>query len=381
MIETKLCTKLSYRNAADTLNLIYHKTEEDVISSRTLSDNAVRIGKDISRKFLNQTEEILKMHGFNPETGLVPEGVSLSENIVKTNSSDKKTIEHLKKIDDTIELINESREEKVNLKSNEIRLESRDNCVYIAVDDIGVKRQKDLRKSDDYEKDSRFVENTVAHIQDGSVSYSITALGMRNLFKSVIAFLLVNNLMSKEIVFLTDGAKNIKNHITEMFSFHKYDIILDWYHLKKRCQEYLSMSIKSRGKNKDNKNQCLEKILRYLWVGDVSSAVSYLENISEEKIKDKNWINALISYLERKREYIACYAVRAKLNYRNSSNSVEKANDILVANRQKHNGMAWTPNGSSSLASIEMIYHNHQENDWFYKHRIPMLIPTSVKCA
>ena len=30
---------------------------------------------------------------------------------------------------------------------------------------------------------------------------------------------------------------------------------------------------------------------------------------------------------------------------------------------------------------IEMIYHNHQENDWFYKHRIPMLIPTSVKCA
>lgn len=201
MIETKLCTKLSYRNAADTLNLIYHKTEEDVISSRTLSDNAVRICKDISRKFLNQTEEILKMHGFNPETGLVPEGVSLSENIVKTNSSDEKTIEHLKKIDDTIELINESREEKVNLKSNEIRLESRDNCVYIAVDDIGVKRQKDLRKSDDYEKDSRFVENTVAHIQDGSVSYSITALGMRNLFKAVIAFWLVNNLMSKEIVF------------------------------------------------------------------------------------------------------------------------------------------------------------------------------------
>ena len=62
MIETKLCTKLSYRNAADTLNLIYHKTEEDVISSRTLSDNAVRIGKDISRKFLNQTEEILKRY-------------------------------------------------------------------------------------------------------------------------------------------------------------------------------------------------------------------------------------------------------------------------------------------------------------------------------
>ena len=98
----------------------------------------------------------------------------------------------------------------VNFKSNEIQLKSRDNCVYIAIDDIGVKRQKDIRKSDDYKKESKYVENTVAHIQNGSKTYSLTAFGMRNLFKSATAFLLANDIFSKEIVFFTDEVKNIK---------------------------------------------------------------------------------------------------------------------------------------------------------------------------
>ena len=141
------------------------------------------------------------------------------------------------------------------------------------------------------------------------------------------------------------------------------------------------MSIKSRDKNKQDKNRCLEKLLRYLWVGDVTSAISFLENIPEDMIKGKKWIVALTAYIYRKRYGIVCYAVRTKLNYRNSSNSVERANDIIVAKRQKHNGMSWTPGGSSSLAAIEMIYQNHQENDWFYNHTISMCVPASNKCV
>ena len=29
-----------------------------------------------------------------------------------------------------------------------------------------------------------------------------------------------------------------------MFPFHPYTVILDWYHLKKKCQELLSMAVK-----------------------------------------------------------------------------------------------------------------------------------------
>lgn len=78
---------------------------------------------------------------------------------------------------------------------------------------------------------------------------------------------------------------------------------------------------------------------------------------------------------QRKRAAITCYAVRAKLNLRNSSNPVEKADDLLVAQRQNHNGMSWTPHGSGALAAVEMIYQNNQSNLWFQKKELPNFMP------
>ncbi len=155
------------------------------------------------------------------------------------------------------------------------------DCVYISIDDVGVKHQKSSRKQEKT-KDSKYIENTVAHIQYGENSYALTAIGMRETIKLVLSFLLFNNLLDKELIFLTDGAKNIKSHIESVFSFHPYIVILDWFHLKKKCQELLSMSIKG----KENKNKVLEKLLRILWVGDVDGAIKYLQNLSSTIIKN-----------------------------------------------------------------------------------------------
>lgn len=378
IIETKMCTQLSYRRAAEMLNLVYHKSENETVKLRTLSDNAIRIGKEITTEVMNKSESVLKMYGFNAETGLVENGVTLSESVTQVCTSNKDTENRLCEMQQTIDAVNETRVEKIQFKSEDIYLESKDNCVYISVDDVGVKRQKDVRDPDaKYEKDYKYVENTVAHIQTGDETYILTAVGMRNLFKILLAFLLTHDFLSKEIVFFTDGAKNIRSCIEEMFSFHSYSIVLDWFHLKKRCQEYLSMSIKG----KEKRNSCLEKTLRYLWVGDVASAISYLSNIPVNDVKKQKWLDDLIDYLDRKKDCIACYAVRARLDFRNSSNQVEKANDIIVASRQKHNGMAWTPKGSSSLAAIEFLYHNDQAYEWFFNHSIPMLTPNLIACA
>lgn len=78
--------------------------------------------------------------------------------------------------------------------------------------------------------------------------------------------------------------------------------------------------------------------------------------------------------------------MRAGLGLRNSSNSVEKANDILAAQRQKHNGMSWSEDGSSALAAIEMVYENGYEDTWFRHGRISFVMPktetnTSDLCA
>lgn len=82
-------------------------------------------------------------------------------------------------------------------------------------------------------------------------------------------------------------------------------------------------------KGKDARNRTLEKLLRILWVGDVKGAVSYLEDLPSSIIKNPKWLEEQINYLKRKEYCITSYAVRAGLGLRNSSNPVEKANDIL----------------------------------------------------
>ena len=309
------------------------------------------------------------MYGFD-DNGLPLEGIVLSDNITTVNTIQDP--EAANRISEAVAAINTFREEKIPFSAEEIKIESApEECVYVSIDDIGVKHQKDSRKEGS-EREYKYVENTVAHIQYGSESYILTGIGMRNVFKSVLAFLLVNNLLSRELVFLTDGAQDLRSHIRSVFQFHPYTVILDWFHLKKRCQEWLSMAIRG----KDKRNAILEKLLRYLWVGDVKSASEYLQSLDPADIKNRKWLEDLLGYFEKKGDAITCYALRAKLGLRNSSNPVEKANDLIVAQRQKHNGMAWSPDGSGSLAALQMIYLNHQSDLWFQKKELYRFSPS-----
>ncbi|WP_139261072.1 hypothetical protein [Fibrobacter sp. UWOV1] len=55
---------------------------------------------------------------------------------------------------------------------------------------------------------------------------------------------------------------------------------------------------------------------------------------------------------------------------RTSSNIVEKFNDILVARRQKHNGMSWSVDGSGALAAITSAKMNNELSTWLRDSRI-----------
>lgn len=366
-----VCTKTSYRNATDILNRFLGRTDINTIKLRTLSDSICRIGAEISEELSDVTAHILSMYGFDDESGLPPEDVVLSDNITTVAISQDAKLSS-QEIDEAITAVNDSREEKIPFSAAEIKIESvPEECVYVSIDDIGVKHQKDSRKEGSV-RDYKYVENTVAHIQYGDESYILTGIGMRNVFKSVLAFLLINNLLSRELVFLTDGAQDLRGHIQSVFQFHPYIVILDWFHLKKRCQEWLSMAIRG----KDRRNTILEKVLRYLWVGDVTSASEYLSSLDPADIKNRKWLDDLIRYFQKKGDAITCYALRAKLGLRNSSNSVEKSNDLIVAGRQKHNGMSWSPDGSGALAALQMIYLNHQPDLWFHRKELRLFSPS-----
>ena len=369
-LSCRLCTKLSYRNATEMLNLFQHRDAGEAVKLRTLSDSVERVGEQISARLEETTQRVLKMYGFDSGTGRPMEGACLSANITSP-AIPEKTEADIRAVASIIGSVNASRDEKIPFTAQELDMEpSPLGCVYVSIDDVGVKHQKDSR-SQEAQKDAKYVENTVVHIQHGQGTYALTACGMKNAMKAMLAFLAFNGLLQNRLVFFTDGAKNIKSSIEEMFLFHPYTVILDWYHLKKKCQELLSMAVKG----KDMRNKTLEKLLRILWVGDVKNAVSYLESLPSPVIKNQKWLDEQINYLKRKESSITCYAVRAGLGLRNSSNPVEKENDMLVAQRQKHNGMSWSKHGSSALAAIEMVYQNNYEDIWFRQGQISFIMP------
>ena len=111
-------------------------------------------------------------------------------------------------------------------------------------------------------------------------------------------------------------------------------------------------------KGKEKRNDILQKLLRILWAGNVDEAITYLHNLDSDVLRPKNRIADLCQYIEKHREHIPPYALREKLGLRNSSNRVEKDNDIVVAQRQKHNGMSWSTSGSGALAQISASIAN-----------------------
>ena len=182
----------------------------------------------------------------------------------------------------------------------------------------------------------------------------------------VLAFLLSNRMLCQpgSLVFFTDGARDLRKAIQDAFCFVPFKIILDWFHLEKKCKDLLSMAISG----KQIKNQILTELLAWLWLGKVDKAICLLRDLKADHIKNATQRDALITYLSRNHDCIPCYALRKKLGLRVSSNPVEKANDLLVSNRQKHNGMSWSADGSTSLATLTALHCNAEDRNWLLSH-------------
>ena len=42
-----------------------------------------------------------------------------------------------------------------------------------------------------------------------------------------------------------------------------------------------------------------------------------------------------------------------------------KMNDLIISERQKHNGMSWSKDGSLSLAELTSLIKNNESHRWF----------------
>jgi hypothetical protein len=254
------------------------------------------------------------------------------------------------------------------LVDNQIPYEDPECTVNISDDDVKVKKQKEKRDkcNNDEDKDKKnkrkYIMDTLIHVEKLGMKYVLTGFGIKNLLNILIAFLINSDELENRFQFFTDGHTVLNNAILSCFDWHKnIGIILDWFHLSKKCKERLSSGLKGR----KIRNEVLRHLMPLLWNGLTDDAIKYLESLDNKLIKDQCHILKLIEYLKRNYNYIPCYSVRKKLGLRNSSNIGEKMNDLIISERQKHNGMSWSKDGSICLAGLTALIKNNESERWF----------------
>lgn len=356
---------MSYRQAAQKLNRV--RNEKGGTPVRTLSNIVEMEGEKVQKEIVRMTKDILYDNDF------ADDGTPNNEAKTKAYMPDKRKIgiSH-KTIESKIREYNKDKPDdlKIPLNEQEKFYENADNTVNISVDDVSVKKQKEKRPKDkekSQDAKTHYIRNTIVHIEKLKERYCLNARSTVEILPRIVAFLLLNNELKNYLLFFVDGEKSLHNTIVNAFSWFKhYGILLDWYHLSEKCKMELSLALKKR----DFRNDILEKVEKQLWIGKIDRAIEILKCIDKDNIKSESNIERLIGYFERNRNYIPCYAIRKSLGLRNSSNKAEEANDILVASRQKHNGMSWSKDGSLALATISTLYKNNEQKNWQEKSKI-----------
>jgi hypothetical protein len=343
----------SYRKTTTLINRVRHQA--DATPSRTLRENTEYEGRQIMAQMEQQATSILREHGFTAAGAPTETAAEYSQQMLVRLPPEQ--------VQRTIQAWAPGPEWAAEMASNPVPYEDPTQSTHVSLDDVNVKRQKATRTGAQAPAQKpKYVHDTIAHIAHGGASYRISGQGVVNVLRLVLAFLLHNHLLPYNLLFFVDGQRTLYTAILGAFAWLKpIQVILDWYHLEKRCKEQLSLALKGR----TIRNTLLEQLLPCLWYGCVDRAMALLQTIEPDQIKNPASLADLIGYLERNRPYLPCYAVRKHLGLRNSSNRGEKANDLLVSDRQKHNGMSWSPCGSIALTAVTALVRNREWTHWF----------------
>ena len=384
-ILTTSIVEAPYEQTVNRLNDLFLR-KNDPLNYRTVYNLAQKNG-EVRTAITDLALKTLKDKDYNPETGTPKQNKDLTNyNYEQTNANFVANTEMLVPY-----MLSALRDKnlynkgikyilKHNVKCPDLTINSNamllcendtNNSLYIIIDDVLVHHQCEQRavNGKDQIKSSTFVSHTNVYIKCSEGDYYITADDTNIACRIVQAFLLKNKLAKKQLVFFFDGAREIIKNIEYIFKNTNLPsiYILDWYHIVKKINEYLSMALKG-GKENIEANKDFKRILmKQLWYGRVDLALKTLHELNKSKIKDEKYIKSIIKYLSSREKYIPCYALRKKMGLLNSSNRVEAANFKIVAKRQKKHGYSWGYNGSHKLASLTALQANGELKDWL-KH-------------
>lgn len=161
------------------------------------------------------------------------------------------------------------------------------------------------------------------------------------------------------MVTISDGAGNIRNSLQAIFGTTPA-VVLDWYHLRKKVRELMSMIAMTKA----DKERHLKAMLGQLWAGNVEPVLAYLR--TQVEVRNREQHEGLIGYLEKHRHEIIDYGSRQAAGKPIGSGRREKGVDQAIGHRQKKKGMSWSTKGSKALAILKVVELNGQWRQlWF----------------
>jgi len=372
----------SYRQTTHVFNRTRHQ-EVGGTPLTTLHDDAEAEGLKVLDFLSKKAQSVFNSHGFSQQGTPGMESTVIAQ-IPKPSYIRKKVLQPALAVVSTEMSEKGLADEVIEHVRKTVRpnktYEQSEKCVYVSIDDVGVKEQKEHRgkkgtvkkhqnnQSDTTNGTRPMVQNTVARIEYGNKGYTLTGRSVMEVLMFVLGFLLNNSLLKQDIKFCTDGQRSLQDTIMAFFSWHPHlTLLLDWFHVVKKFKEDLSLACKGR----EIRNRHLKQLLRLLWFGLVDNAKAYLTTIPSADVKKDQVIARLIGYLDRNRKWLPCYAMRSQLNLPNSSNPVERCNNLVTAKRQKHHGMSWSENGSYALTALNAVMANKATRQWVENRTIP----------
>lgn len=353
----------SYRKSAAWLNRIRHQPQGT--PSRTLSHNSEQEGARLLTHLEQKAGDILAAHEFVADRPPVAQQASYQQQAWVAHPAAH--------VQEAIAQCAPDASYVADMENNPVPYEVATQSVHVSIDPVGVKHQKESHDHVPKAQKRDMVYQTVAHLHHAEQTYLFNGRTIATVLRLILAFLLHNDLLRYNLLFFVDGQRSLSRTILALFAwFTPLQLILDWPHLVKKCRELLSMALQGR----EVRNQVLKPLLHLLWLGCVDRAIQLLRELDPDTLKDAQRLEELIGYFQRQQSLIPCYAVRRELGLRNSSNQGEKANDLLVSNRQKHKGMSWSDTGSVALAALTALVRNNEYAQWFRSHSIRFAFPS-----
>jgi hypothetical protein len=172
------------------------------------------------------------------------------------------------------------------------------------------------------------------------------------------------------VTFLSDGGRWLRVFAQEQLSQLPHcEVILDWFHRVRKVRDRISRM----GGSRAAKETLRRAVLGSLWRGEVDAALQQLDDY-RSTAQHLPPLAELQEYLRARRAALPQYQQRRAQRQYIGSGQAEKANDLLVARRQKNRGMHWNLTTSEALARLKALQLNHEWDAYWDEGLLPSLL-------